>query len=185
MTTIRKQNSENPVQKLTVISLKSSTDTNGKYNLVDVEMAPGGHVAAHYHTVFTKTFYAIDGVLDVKIKGRTKHLHSGEFAFVDKREVHSFSNPSNTPIRFRVKMEPASVGFIQSLIIANGLAADGLTNGKGLPKNLDHLAVLLRHSNSRLAGWPSLFDRMLMRRALKAEQNGVKEMLIRRYWQPQ
>lgn len=46
-----------------------------------------------------------------------------------------------------------------------GLADDGKTNDKGIPKKMDHLAVLMEHADTRLTGFLSLIEPWLLYRA--------------------
>ena len=70
---------------------------------------------------------------------------------------------------------------MQGIKIAYGLAEDGLTSATGIPKKLDHLALLLKVSDTRAKGLLGLMVPLLMMRAKKAERKGVLKELTERY----
>lgn len=162
-----------------------SVDTNGKFAIIEMEAAPGGGSPFHYHTTFAKTFTAIDGALSVKLRGTKRNtIYPGEEFFVDKYVVHRFWNDTDKPIRFHVRMEPACQGFLDALTIIYGLSVDGQYTPKGIPKNRDHRAIVIKISDTCLSGFYSLFRKALLRRAEKAEKAGIRDQLYRRYCMP-
>jgi quercetin dioxygenase-like cupin family protein len=173
----------NPKVKDKVTVLKTSEETNGDHLLVEVELAVGGGTPRHYHTTFNETFIPVEGVLGVDVGKQKLRLQGGETATANRNEIHRFYNPGNTPIRFQVRIFPAEKRFLESLCIGYGLADDGKTNNKGLPKNLDHMAVIIEHSDTRFPGFLSLIEPFLLRRARKARKRGVMKELIEQYCQ--
>lgn len=172
---------ENPLIKDKVTLLKSSRETNGAYTLVEVELEPGGGNTLHYHRSFEETFTAVEGVLSIGLKKRQLHLKPGESAVAGIKELHRFYNAGNTPIRFQVKLTPGSPGFEKGIAIGYGLADDGMTNKKGIPKKLDHLAVLLDLTDTRLPGFLAFISPYLMRRSKRAQRRGVLNTLENKY----
>src|SRR5262245_20004759 len=116
----------NPIQKDTVYFLKTSTDTNGEYTLVEVELADGGGVGLHYHKTYAEAFKCTDGEVQVKLGKTLYTLTPGQSATAHPNINHWFRNRSGKPCRFQVELRPASRGFEQSLQIGYGLANDGL-----------------------------------------------------------
>jgi quercetin dioxygenase-like cupin family protein len=173
---------ENPLIRDKVTLIKSAQETNGAYTLVEVELEAGGGNNLHYHTSFTEEFTAIEGILSIGLTNRQLHLKPGEKAVAGINQVHRFYNAGTTPIRFEVKLVPGSVNFEKGVAIAYGLASDGLTNKKGIPKKMDHLAVILDLTNTRLTGFIVLIQYFLLRRAKKARQKGVLKALENKYW---
>lgn len=173
----------NPKVKDKVTVLKTSDDTNGDHILVEVELAPGGGTPKHYHTSFNETFIPVEGTLGVDVGRKQLRLHGTETATAHKKEIHRFYNPGKETIRFQVKIFPVERRFLESLCIGYGLADDGLTNDKGIPKKFDHLAVLMEHADSRFTGFLALIEPVLLRRARKARKKGVMEELLNRYCQ--
>lgn len=172
---------ENPDIKDKVTVIESAEETDGAYLLVEVELAAGGGNNLHYHTTYSETFSPLEGVLGIDLEKKKLRLQPGQTAVAEKRQVHRFYNPGKTPIRFQVKIAPASPAFLETLAMAYGLAGDGHTNRKGMPKKLDHTAILLQHSDTRLPGFYSLIESILLWRAAKAEKRGVKRQLMQRY----
>lgn len=171
----------NPVQKDYVTFLMTSDDTNGACTRVEVELAPGGGVGLHYHKTYSEKFECLEGVLGVQA-GKAKHqLQPGESVTAEPLVNHRFFNSSGALTRFRVELRPASKGFEQSLQIAYGLARDGETNSKGLPKDSLALAWLFDISESNLPGWRSIFEFFLRRQAAKARRVGLDKLLMDKY----
>lgn len=171
----------NPIQKDTVIFLKTHADTNGEYTLVEVELANEGGVGLHYHKTYSEKFDCLEGEVQVQL-GKTLHkLQPGQSATAEPAINHLFRNRSGQPCRFRVELRPASRGFEQSLQIGYGLAADGLCKPNGFPKDRLALAWLFDISESNLPGWMSLFEFILRKQAKKARKKGIDEKLISRY----
>lgn len=173
---------ENPLIKDKVTVLKSSADTNGEYVLVEVELLAGGGNDMHYHTSFSEEFIAVEGVLGIDAGNAKIKLAPGDTTRAEINQLHRFYNPGKEAIRFHVKIEPARDSFLRGLSIAYGLAADGLTNKKGIPKNLDHLAILLDLTDTRLPGLLSLFNPIVKRKARRARRKGIDKMLLEKYW---
>jgi quercetin dioxygenase-like cupin family protein len=173
----------NPKVKDKVTVLKTADETNGDHILVEVELAPGRGTPKHYHTTFNETFIPVEGVLGVDMGKIQLRLQGTKTATAKMNEVHRFHNPGKDPIRFQVKIFPAENRFLESLCIGYGLADDGLTNDKGIPKKFDHLAVLMEHADSRFTGFLSLIEPLLLRRARKAKKRGVLKKLLEQYCQ--
>lgn len=171
----------NPNIKDKVTVIQSAEETNNDHILVEVELAPGGGTPRHYHTSFNETFMHVEGVLGVDVGKQQLRLKGNESATAYKKESHRFYNPGKTTIRFHVKIFPAEQRFIESLCIGYGLAEDGLTNNKGIPKKFDHLAVLMDHADSRFTGFLSVVEAILLRRARRARKKGVLDELRKKY----
>src|SRR5437868_11663859 len=134
----------NPVQKDTVNFLQTVAETNGHYTLIEVDLAAGGGVGLHYHKSYDETFECMEGELTVRLGKEIHKLRNGSKSVTAEPPVlHRFFNSSEKPCRFRVKISPGARGLEESLQIAYGLARDGRTNSKGLPKKYSHLALLL------------------------------------------
>ena len=171
----------NPIQKDTVAFLKTASDTNEEYTLVEVELADGGGVGLHYHKTYSEAFTCTDGELQVQL-GKTIHtLKPGESATAYPNVNHLFRNRSGRPCKFRVEIRPSSRGFEQSLQIAYGLANDGLCKKNGFPKDNLTLAWLFDISESNLPGWRSIFESVLRKQAKKARKKGIDKRLLEQY----
>jgi mannose-6-phosphate isomerase-like protein (cupin superfamily) len=164
-----------------VTVLKSSKETNNEYLLLEIELDPKGGNGLHYHTSFSEEFIPVNGDLGVRLGKDKVILKPGNTSTVKAGQLHHFFNPGNEAIRFHVKIVPGHEGFLQGIKIAYGLAEEGLTNATGIPKKLDHLALLLKVSDTRAKGLLGLIVPLLMMRAKKAERKGVLKELTERY----
>jgi quercetin dioxygenase-like cupin family protein len=171
----------NPIQKDTVIFLKTSADTNGECTLVEVELANGGGVGLHYHKTYSEKFECLEGEVQVKLAGSVHSLRPGESATALPNVNHLFRNRSGKPCRFRVELRPASRGFEQSLQIGYGLARDGKCKPNGFPKDKLALAWLFDISESNLPGWMSIFEFILRKQAKTARKKGIDKKLLEEY----
>ncbi|MGV3629614.1 MAG: cupin domain-containing protein [Bacteroidota bacterium] len=171
----------NPIQKDTVVFLKTAEDTNGEYTLVEVELAHGGGVGLHYHKTYKESFACVDGKVQIRLGKKMHTLKTGESATADENIRHLFRNRSGQYCRFRVEIRPASRGFEQSLQIGYGLARDGKCRKNGFPKDKLALAWLFDISESSLPGWMSIFESVLRRQAQKARTKGIDKELIDQY----
>ena len=171
----------NPVQKDTVVFLKTAGETNGECTLVEVELADGGGVGLHYHKTYSETFECLEGEVQIALGKKIHALKPGESATAAPNVNHLFRNRSGKPCKFRVELRPASKGFEQSLQIGYGLAGDGLCDKKGFPKDKLALAWLFDISESNLPGWMSIFEFILRKQAKKARAKGIDKALTEKY----
>jgi mannose-6-phosphate isomerase-like protein (cupin superfamily) len=171
----------NPVIGDKLVFLKTSRETGGAYTLVEIELAPGGGNIPHIHGTFSETFIPLEGTLQVRSGNQQLHLHPGQTYTVPPGAPHCFSNPSDKPIRFQAELRPGHEGFENSLKIANGLASDGLTNRKGVPRNLMHLSVVGIIGDTYLPGPLALLMPLFRWLARRARRLGVEKQLLQRY----
>ena len=171
----------NPIQKDTVVFLKTAEDTNGEYTLVEVELADGGGVGLHYHKTYKESFSCTVGEVQVRLGKKLHTLKAGESATADENIRHLFRNRSGKYCKFQVEIRPASRGFEQSLQIGYGLARDGQCRKNGFPKDKLALAWLFDISESNLPGWMSVFEPVLRKQAKKARAKGIDKELISKY----
>jgi quercetin dioxygenase-like cupin family protein len=171
----------NPIQKDTVVFLKTSADTNGECTVVEVELADGGGVGLHYHKTYSEKFDCIEGEVQVRLGNEIHTLSRGQTATAPPYINHLFKNRSGNSCKFRVELRPASVGFERSLQIGYGLARDGKCKPNGFPKDKLALAWLFEISESNLPGWMSIFEFILRKQAKKAVQKKIDQELIKEY----
>jgi quercetin dioxygenase-like cupin family protein len=179
---MKKRVFENPLIKDKVTVLKTTSETNGQYLLVEVELQPGGGNDMHYHTTFNEEFTAVEGMLGIDVGNKKLRLQPGDQAIAPVNQLHRFYNPGKEVIRFHVKIFPPKDNFLKGLSIGYGLASDGLTSKKGIPKKFAHLALLLDLTDTRLPGLLSLLNPVIKRGARRARQKGIDKELIERYW---
>ena len=171
----------NPKIKDKVTIVMSPKETNNEYMLLEIELEPKGGNGLHYHTAFTEEFTALVGDLGVRVGNKKMILSKGEKATVEINQRHHFFNPGDRPISFQVKLVPGHEGFLQGLKIAYGLATDGLTTDSGMPKKIDHLAVVMDLSATYAAGFLSFLTPLFKKRAQGAKKRGVYDELVKRY----
>jgi mannose-6-phosphate isomerase-like protein (cupin superfamily) len=173
----------NPIYKDRAIVLKTSEETNGAYTLGELEVSPGGGNSLHIHTAFKETFTALKGTLGLIYKDRKIYLRPGESITIPVRTPHYFFNDTQEKVVCHVRFEPGHEGFEKGISIAYGLAADGLTNKKGIPKNFAHLALIVSLTDTRPAGLiGSLLMPLFKWIAKRAKKNGTEQALLNKYY---
>jgi quercetin dioxygenase-like cupin family protein len=172
----------NPAIKDVVTFLQTAEESGGQVTEAEITLMPNGENPLHYHKTYSETFTAVDGELGLKLgrKG-TRILKPGETYTVEPRSLHCFFNPTNNEIKFNVKLRPGHSGFENSLRILYGLAADGLTNNKSIPKSLKHTAIIVCMSDMNVPGLLTFLYPLLKRMAKKAKTSGEEQKLIEKY----
>ncbi|HLO60134.1 MAG TPA: cupin domain-containing protein [Bacteroidales bacterium] len=171
----------NPIIKDILTFLQTDEESNGKITEAEITLMPGGGNPLHYHKTYSETFTAINGELGLKLGKETKILNAGESYTVTPMSLHRFYNPTDKEIKFNVKVRPGHTGFENSLRIIYGLAADGLTDNKSVPKSLKHTAIVVCMSDMNIPGMLSLLFPLLKRISDKAIKNGEQQKLIDKY----
>jgi quercetin dioxygenase-like cupin family protein len=172
----------NPVFKDKAVVLKTSEETGGAYSLGELVVYPGGGNYMHTHSAFEETFTAVKGELGVMLGDKKHILLPGDSITVPLHEPHHFFNSSNEPVTCHVKFVPGHEDFVKGLAIAYGLAADGKTNSKGMPKSLTHLAILTVLTDTKPTGFATLLFPFFRWLAKKARQNGTEKALLEKYY---
>jgi len=168
---------ENPVIGDRVTFLKTAEETDGEYLRARVELAPRGGNAMHYHLTFTEAFEVLEGRLNVDSDGRHLVLEPGQKALIPKESRHRFYSTSDEPVTFTVEMRPAR-RMEEALRVAYGLARDGKTNAKSVPRNILQLALLYELGESYLVGMPLSMQRAVFGLLAKvARWRGVDKSL--------
>jgi mannose-6-phosphate isomerase-like protein (cupin superfamily) len=170
-----------PLQKDYATFLKTSEETGGEYTLIEVEVAPGGGNAPHYHKTYDEHFEVVKGALGVLVGEEETNLRPGEKAVAKKNVLHRFRNTTEEPTTFFVELRPGHAGFEKALKAGYGLARAGRTLSDGTPSNPYHLAVLLEWSDIRLPGVFTLAEPLLRLVARRARRKGIDEELEARY----
>jgi quercetin dioxygenase-like cupin family protein len=86
----------------TAVTIKATgIETEGSLYVGEVVAQPGfPGPPAHFHERLHDMFYVLDGTLTVRLGDQTAELPAGSFVCVPPGVVHTFSNPSETPVRF-------------------------------------------------------------------------------------
>ena len=159
---------------------KTSHDTDGAYTLLDIELAPGGENAPHYHGAFTEIFHAQSGTLGLTLDDDEYLLEEGETARAEPGTSHNFFNPSDESIHFQVRIEPAHTGFERALYLLYGLDRDGQVDDDGFD-DIRHAALFIMMSDTHGDGALRLLRPLLNRIAGRAQQQGLEQELLQRY----
>ena len=175
----------NPVYKDRVTVLKTSEQTNGRYSLGELQIAPGGGNTLHTHSAFEETFTAVNGTLGVQLKDKKLFLKPGMSVTVPLKTPHHFFNDTNQTVTCQVKFVPAHDNFVKGLAIGYGLAADGKTNKKGVPKSLTHLALLITLTDTKPTGFLGILFPVFKWMAGKARKSGMEKQLLEKYYYEQ
>ncbi len=171
----------NPIFKDTVTFIETCHKSKGNCTRLELTLFPGGGNPMHYHKTFHETFTSIEGELTIKGKNGSRVLKPGQSYTVKPFELHCFCNTSNAEIKFSITIEPGSTGFENFLRIGYGLAEDGLTNAKSMPKKFQHTAVLMCMSDTNVPGIFKLFNPLFRRAYKQAQKSGEEQRLIDKY----
>ena len=171
----------NPIQKDYATFLETSDETGGEHTLIEIEVAPGGGTTPHYHLTYAEHFEVISGALEVMVGSETRTLTAREKAVAPKNTLHNFHNATDGPTTFLVELRPGSSGFEKALRVAYGLASDGLSNSKGLPKNLYHTALLFEWGEGRMPGLFGVLEPVFRLLAKRARRKGIDRQLEAKY----
>jgi mannose-6-phosphate isomerase-like protein (cupin superfamily) len=172
----------NPVFKDKATVLETAADTGGSYMLGELEVAPGGGNFMHTHSAFEETFTAVKGVLGVVLNKKRHYLQPGQSVTVPLHTPHYFFNDGKQPVTCLIKFKPGHEGFVKGIAIGYGLAADGKTNSKGIPRSLTHLALLITLTDTKPTGVMGMLFPVFKWLANKARKNGTEEKLLEKYY---
>lgn len=138
--------------------LKTSSDTNGAYTLIEIDLGKSDGPPLHFHKTFSEKFEVKEGVLFLQVGKEKKRMVVGDSVTVPAGTAHRFYNEADNNVKFHITLVPGHTGMENFIKIFYGLAADGLTDKKGKPKSFAHLAVALTISDSNAPGWMSFLS---------------------------
>jgi quercetin dioxygenase-like cupin family protein len=127
---------ENRVQGDRFVVREGSEDNGGERLAGDLYIRPGGAVAGrHIHSYITETFEVVSGSVRFHRDGRDAVAAPGERVVIPPGVVHDWWNVGDDEAHARLEIRPAARFelMIQNLF---GLANDGKTNGRGVPRLL-------------------------------------------------
>ena len=137
------QTLENPITGERVVFRRTAADTKGEAVVIEVFVEPHGFVAArHVHPNQEERFEILSGTLELKLGAHTVTAQAGDRVLVPAGTSHTFRNAGDETAHFVCEVRPA-LRFESLLETMYTLAADGKTNGKGMP-NFLRLAVVAR-----------------------------------------
>ena len=85
----------------TTVTIKATGEqTDGSFYLGEVELQPGfPGPPPHRHRRLHDMFYVLEGSLTMRVGDESLELEPGGFVCVPPGVVHTFSNPSDAPVR--------------------------------------------------------------------------------------
>ena len=171
----------NPVINDTATFIETCEESNGKHSLIEIELFKSDGPPLHYHNAFSEKFEVVEGTLYLQV-GKERHvLKSGEQVTVAPGSPHKFYNLTNDRVKFKITFEPGHVGMENFIKILYSLAADGLTNKKGVPKKFSHLAMILVMSDTNGSGLLTFLAPVIRMVAKRAKKNGTEKWLLDKY----
>jgi quercetin dioxygenase-like cupin family protein len=136
----RGQVSENPVTGERAVMLTDPEEHQERVLVSHLYVKPGGHVAAeHFHPVIKERFHVLSGQIGFLIDGREQVLGAGESAEIPVGARHDWWQVGDEEAQAVVEVDPGD-RFVEMVGTIFGLARDGKTDDKGLPRPLQ-LAV--------------------------------------------
>lgn len=178
-----KRHHENPIYKDTAYFLETSEETNGAYTRIQLSVNGDGGNTPHFHKGYSEKFTVLEGRLKLLTGDKYVTLRAGESFLVPPLMKHCFSGEGNTTAKFIVEFRPGQPGFEKGLAIGYGLAKDGLTNKKGIPKKFSHLALLIDLTQAYIPGIIfSILNPVFKWAAARAIAKGEDKRLIEKYY---
>ena len=140
---------ENPITGETIIFLQNAEDTQGSLLQLELQVKPGGFVAApHIHPEQEERFLVKTGVIRLRVGDDERLLNPGQEGVVPAGTPHVWWNGGEDNLDVLVEFRPAlHTREVLSTLFA--LARDGQTDKKGVP-NLLQIAVMLRQYRSEI-----------------------------------
>jgi mannose-6-phosphate isomerase-like protein (cupin superfamily) len=84
-----------------IVIKATGADTGGSFFLSETTIEPGfPGPPLHRHTRLHDMFYILEGVLTMRVGDETRQMEAGTFVCVPPGVTHTFSNPSQHPVRF-------------------------------------------------------------------------------------
>jgi len=160
--------------------LKTGAETNGAYELIQVEVEPHGGNGWHYHKNFEERFTVLKGTAKVGRQGKEYLVKQGDSAVAYKTEHHYFSNPTDSTILLLVRVTPAR-GLEKSIRVVYGLANDGQFKGE-ITDNPWHMALLLGYSGTYLPDIPRFIQEPLVDAFAKIAQWKGEDKVLEKYF---
>ena len=172
----------NPVMGVTVEFASASDDNDGKHVEARVSIPAGDKgPPPHFHTDFEETFTALEGILFMDLGDRRGiSLHPGESVQVARHVRHRYYNAGDQTAVFRFTANPGRA-YEMGIRAGFGLAADGRTDARGVPRNLLDLALITRLSGSYVSGAPLWLQKTLTSAGVRLAQLRGRDPLFSKY----
>ena len=171
----------NPVIGEEITFLTTSRQSSGGSTLLEVYLSPKGGNPMHYHKRFAESFKVIEGELNVQVGKEIQKLKPGDTAMAPVNSIHRFFNTSGKPVKFTCELNPGREGFENVLRIGFGLAQDGQAASNGMPKNIWHMAILMKIGEGYFVGLFSIFEKFFRFLASTKKAKRIEEELLGKY----
>lgn len=175
---------ENPVTGDHIVFLSSPLHGDDGPLVFRCMLAPNAKGSPlHFHRTITETFEVEQGVLDMEIgaAGARRTVFAGERVDLPPGAAHSFRNPLAEPVVFVSTATPGAA-FEKFLRAMYGLAADGRTNGDGMPTDPRALALTLHYADLVLPSVPTAAQGVLVGALTGLARLTRLERDFDRYW---
>jgi mannose-6-phosphate isomerase-like protein (cupin superfamily) len=152
---------ENPVTGERIVFRQTSHETGGEAVVIETYVQPDGFVAAaHVHASQEERFQILRGSVGFKVGGKKTIAGPGQRLTVPAGTPHTFWNAGDEVAHFVCEIRPA-LQFESLIETMFALAADGKTNGKGMPNPLRLAVIAQAHFDTvRLPFPPAAIQRL-------------------------
>jgi quercetin dioxygenase-like cupin family protein len=124
--------------------------TGGAYGLIEASIPPGSGPPPHTHTREDEAFYLLSGVLEITAGEQEILARTGDFVYLPRGTVHSFTNPAVDPARALILASPG--GFEKFFAEAGEEARAGEQAPPLGPADFARLTELSRHFGAEIKG---------------------------------
>jgi quercetin dioxygenase-like cupin family protein len=148
---------DNPVSGERFVFRQTAADTDGELLEFDLHLAPQGQVPGrHVHKLQEERFEVLSGTMRFKLGRKTIVAGPGETVLVPAGASHRFDNGGDDEAVVRVQVRPA-MKMEQLFETVVGLAEEGRTTKKGMPKPLDLALFVHEFKDEVQAPFPPAF----------------------------
>ena len=132
---------ENPVTGEMMTFMLTRTETAGELLRIDMDVRPGGFASGeHVHPHQEERFDIKSGEITLRIRGVERRHRVGDQVVIPAGTPHVWWNSGNENLRIILEFQPAG-RFAEFITTFFAFARAGLTNERGVPRNLLQLAV--------------------------------------------
>jgi len=120
------------------IVLADSSDTGGRFSLMEEVASKGSGPGPHKHTWSDETYYIMDGEITFWVGGEIKTARTGDYVMVPRNTPHAFRVESET-VRFLNGYTPAS---LEAYVVEWAMPApERVVPPKGVSPTMEFLAT--------------------------------------------
>ena len=101
----------------------SRHETEGAFEMIEIEVVAGAGPPLHVHPGFDEAFYILEGKLTMRIGERMLELGPRGAALVPAGTLHTWKNAGTTPVRFLQVTAPGSMEELLEAFAARPLAS--------------------------------------------------------------